>query len=668
MRLTCSLLTLSIALAACGGENSSNTVVPTVINAAPSVDAGLSQEADERTIVQLSANVTDTDGDGQLSWMQLSGPAVNLTSETITDPSFRAPDVSTDTDVTLRVTIHDGVNPAASDNITILIKNRTPSPQGINDNTNDRRDRARNRRGSNRPQDDNLEVRTYDGTNNNVANPLYGATFTQLVRLGDADYGDLVSSLSGASRPSARLVSNAIVAQSEGVSIPNSVGASDFVWQWGQFIDHDIGITDGAEEAADIAVPTGDIFFDPKGTGLEIISFNRAFYDPSTGTTASDPRQQENEITAWIDGSNVYGSGDDRALALRVSADSPFLATSNGNLLPFNTSGQANANALGVADENLFLAGDVRANEQVGLATLHTLFMREHNRLAQIFQNDDPGATGEEVFQRARRMVIAKLQKITYNEYLPALIGPNAISPYTGYKPSVNPGLYNEFSVAAYRYGHSLVNENILRVDANGDEISDGHLELTAAFFTAPSILESQDSIDPILRGLAAQPHQKLDTRVITDLRNMLFGPPGSGGLDLASLNIQRGRDHGVQSYNDMREVMGLPRKLTFSEITSDSALQTALSETYANVDDIDLWVGGLAEDPLTSENSQLGELFRDMHILQFKAFRDGDRFWYENDLTPDELARIANVTLAQVIRDNTNIGNELQDNVFLIP
>ena len=116
-----------------------------------------------------------------------------------------------------------------------------------------------------------------------------------------------------------------------------------------------------------------------------------------------------------------------------------------------------------------------------------------------------------------------------------------------------------------------------------------------------------------------------------------------------------------------MRDALGLERKESFADITSDSDLQEALAATYSSVDDIDLWVGGLAEDALASEGSQLGELFRLMHIRQFEALRDGDRFWYQNDLTDDEMDRVEDTTLAEVIRDNTDIGNELQDNVFYI-
>lgn len=512
------------------------------------------------------------------------------------------------------------------------------------------------------------EVRSYDGSGNNVDNPNWGTSFSHLQRLGPVAYADGIAALAGAERrPSARVISNAVIAQGEGVTLPNGFNRSDMVWQWGQFIDHDLGLTDGAEESAPIMVPAGDVYFDPDGTGSQEIPFSRALFDHETGTSVTNPREQENEITSWIDGSMIYGSDADRALALRVSADSPFLATSEGNLLPFNTDELSNAAGFVQDPTSLFLAGDVRANEQVGLATMHTLWVREHNRIAQSLLDNNYSADPEVTFQQARRLVVAKIQKITFEEYLPALHGADPLPPYAGYDRTINPTMYNEFVVAAYRFGHSLINERLLRLDAGSIEIDEGHLSLREAFFTAPKVLTEESSVDPILRGLAMQRHQEIDTMIVEDLRSFLFGAPGDGGLDLAALNIQRGRDHGVASYNDVREALGLERYTSFDQITDDVETQIALASVYdSDIDRIDLWVGGLAED--TVGDSQFGPLFHTIILRQFQELRDGDRFWYERDLRPDELRRIENVTLARVIRDNTGIGSELSDDVFTVP
>lgn len=657
-----SIFALGIAASCSGGGDD-------FINAVPVISAGSAQTVAEGAMVFLNGTASDPNGDAiTIEWSQVSGPMVGLSSTSSLTPEFRAPNVNDTAEIVLRLTVTDARGASVSQNVTITIEDTergSRSPQGTPGDTDDRRERARGNRNNNRPMTESREVRTYDGTNNNLNNTNWGATFEHLQRLASNDYADGISELAGADRPSARAVSNSVSDQPDGVSISNTVNGTDFIWQWGQFMDHDIDLTDGAEESADIIVPEGDPDFDPSSTGGVVIPFNRALFDSSTGTDASNPREQENEITSWIDGSMVYGSDDERNAALRV-AGTPFLKVSNGNMLPFNTDSLTNANGFVTDPTSLFLAGDIRANEQLGLTVMHTLFVREHNRLAERFLNDDPNVGADAIYERARRLVIAKIQIITFDEWLPALVGPNAIPAYSGYDDTVNPTVFNEFSVAAFRLGHSMLNAQLLRLDVDGNEISDGHVALRDAFFTGASILTQEEDLDPILRGLATQLHQEIDAKVVDDIRNFLFGMPGSGGLDLASLNIQRGRDHGVPGYNDMREAMGLTRITQFGEITSDTELADALFDTYGDVNSIDLWVGGLSEDAVAG--SQLGELFQAIIVRQFTALRDGDRFWWENDLSADERDRVRDTTLAEVIRDNTGIGNEIQDNVFVAP
>lgn len=515
---------------------------------------------------------------------------------------------------------------------------------------------------SNNSNTNNNEVRSIDGSGNNLQSPLMGATFTELVRYVFSDYDDGISEMPEAGLPSPRLVSN--IANSQEGLIPNTLGASDYIWQWGQFLDHDLDFTNGANpvEPADIPVPAGDPFFDPFDTGTQVIIFDRSVYDTSTGTGAGNPRQQMNTITTWIDASNVYGSDVERAVALRANDGTGRLNTSSGDLLPFNTGGLPNDG--GDDDPFLFLAGDFRANEQVGLTSMHTLFVREHNRYVEELAAKKPGLSGDEFYERGRTFVGALMQAITYNEFLPALMGSGAISPYDGYNSSVDASISNIFSTAAYRYGHSMLSPELQRLDQNLDVIAEGNLELRDAFFN-PEAITDEGGIDPILRGLAKQPAQKLDAFIIDDVRNFLFGPPGAGGFDLASLNIQRGRDHGLPRYNDVREQMGLPKVTNFSEISTDTDIQMRLADAYGNVDDIDLWVGGLAEDPLVG--SHVGELFQAILVKQFEALRDGDRFWYERKLSNAELQEVQATRLSDVIKRNTGIGSELQNNVFQV-
>ena len=237
------------------------------------------------------------------------------------------------------------------------------------------------------------EVRSIDGSGNNAGVPDLGKAGTPLLRICDSEYGDGSSSMAGADRPNPRAISQAVFAQTE--SVPNARCATDYLWQWGQFLDHDLDLTPEAHpaEPANIPVPIGDPMFDPYGTGAVVIGFHRSTY-----ATGSDPRQQINEITSCIDASNVYGSDAVRAAALRTNDGTGRLKTSPGGFLPYNTAGLPNA---GGPDPTLFLAGDVRANEQVGLCAMHTLFVREHNRLADRIRARHPKWSGDDVYEAA---------------------------------------------------------------------------------------------------------------------------------------------------------------------------------------------------------------------------------------------------------------------------
>lgn len=489
------------------------------------------------------------------------------------------------------------------------------------------------------------EVRSYDGTGNNLEAPALGAAETAFRRLVDADYADGISEPSGEDRLSAREISNLISDQIE--SIPNDRGLTDLVWQWGQFIDHDIDLTlEGHDEEFNIAVPTGDEYFDPFATGTQEISLTRSAV--ADGTGVDSVREQINGITSFIDGSMVYGSSEETANSLR-SFEGGRLLTSGDDLLPVDESG-------------FFYAGDIRANEQNGLTAMHTLWVREHNRIADEIAARDSSLSDEEIFQEARAIVIGELQAITFNEYLPALLGRDAVPDYQGYDPTVDPSISNLFTTAIFRYGHTTLSSELLRLDDDGNVIDEGNLALRDAFFNPSEIVAT--GIDPLLKGLASNASQEIDTQLVDDVRNFLFGPPGAGGFDLAALNIQRGRDHGLPDYNSVREQLGLDPVESFDQITSDPELQAKLEEAYGDVNDIDVWVGALAEDHLPG--GSVGELTQAVLLEQFTSLRDGDRFWYENVFDGQQLREIDSTRLSDVIERNTELTS-IQTNAFFI-
>lgn len=496
--------------------------------------------------------------------------------------------------------------------------------------------------------------RTIDGTGNNQINPVWGCVNSPLMRSASgAHYMDGLGMMMPRANP--RAASNALSAQTP-AGLGNSRNLSSMFWQWGQFVDHDFALVDESSlpgESAPIAIPAGDPVFDPFNTGTATMPFQRSVCVDGVVS----PRQAPNVITHWMDGSGVYGSDVARATELRAGVGGR-LATSAGNMLPFNTAGMPNAGGLGAAG---YLAGDIRANEQTGLTAMHTVFMREHNRLADLVSAANPGMGDDEVYERARRLVGAEVQAITYNEWLPALLGGQGLDSYAGYDNTVDPTLNTAFSTAAFRFGHTMLNDQLLRLNEDGTPYAGGDLNLFQAFFN-PASIQAPGALDAVVRGLAAQQANEIDTQAIDGVRNLLFGP--GVGRDLIALNLQRGRDHGLPDYNTMREDYGLPRLTDFAQITSDEILAAALQGVYGSIDEVDPWIGLMAEDHLAgaSVGETMAAIFRD----QFGRLRDGDRFFYlgDEELSADELFFLEGLTLADVIRANTDIS-AIQDDVF---
>jgi hypothetical protein len=507
---------------------------------------------------------------------------------------------------------------------------------------------------------------SYSGEGNNLRNPEWGSVSLSFLRTAPQGYSDGVSAMAGTDRPSPRAVSNALSAQTE--SIVNDRNLTDMTYVFGQFLDHDITRT--IAETGDrkpIAVPTGDPQFDPAAAGTATIPFTRSTFTTSTGTSTSNPRQQNNWVTGFIDGSQVYGSDADRARALRTMSGG-LMKTSAGNLLPFNSLLLENDNdAHQVADDELFLAGDVRANENPGIISLQTLFVREHNRIAREIAARTSRLSDEEIYQKARQKVIAEMQWIVYNEYLPALLGSNAMPNYRGYSPRVNPTISNEFSTAAYRFGHSMLDDEVGRLNNDGTETTGGPLELATSFFN-PTVFDAslpnhEGDIDVFLKAEISGRAQEVDVYLNDGVRNFLFGPPGAGGLDLAALNIQRGRDHGLADYNTMRAAYGLPKVTQFSQITSDASLAAQLEATYGDVNSVDAWVGGLAENHVSG--GSLGPLFTRVIVDQFTRLRSGDRLYFEASMNRSDVSAIKRTSLASIITANTALTT-VQRNVFV--
>lgn len=516
------------------------------------------------------------------------------------------------------------------------------------------------------------EDRRIEGTFNHPTDRDRGAAGMPLIRpLESAEYATAAGGiLTDAQRRNARRISNAVSRQT--TNLPSARRLSDYIWAWGQFLDHDLSLSStsaGAtvNGAAPIAVTESADPLRPNPINMTRSNF----------TTVGGVREQINEVTSWIDGSQIYGSSMSRALALRTNGGTGAkLLTSPNNLLPFNTTGLPNANNGPTPATQLFVAGDIRANENLLLTALQTVFMREHNRLVDRIAAVHPSLNAEQQYRAARSIVGAELQIITYKEFLPALLGPNApkVEDYA-YDPNVNGSIANAFSTAAYRFGHSAISSNLQLSDSSGASV--GTLALANASFNPNMITNNPALIDQMLMGASRQVSQEVDLRVVDAIRDVSFGPPGAGGTDLAAIDIQRGRDHGIPDYNELRGAYGLPTLTNFNQITTNAAAAQRLASVYLdNINNIDAFVGGLAEDHLPG--SSLGAMNTAIIVDQFVRSRDGDRLFYLNDaarlytngvLRP-EIAAVINlntITLADIIMANTGLTS-LSQNLFFVP
>ena len=554
-------------------------------------------------------------------------------------------------------------------------------------------------------------IRTIDGSDNNGDR---GEAESPLIRLFEPAFEDGISiprggEISGvdpissvffdsSSLPNPRTISNIVNNQVE--PTPNLLNASNWLWQWGQLLDHDFGLNESnAEnpgEFSPIVVPDGDPTFSD-GSFLPFIRVPAA-----EGTGETTPRQVINQITSFIDGSLVYGSDEERAEFLRDSESGRGLLnisfSENGEvLLPLNpiVDGEPEfENATGgVLGELQFVAGDIRANEQLGLNAGHTLLVREHNRIAEeLFErleNDDASlldlfvrregasfseATTEQIdgfiYEAARQVIGAQIQAISYNEFLPLLIG-DVVDQYSGFDAGVNPQISIEFANAAFRLGHTFLTEDIRRLD--GDGIKD--TSLADAFFDPEDI--QANGVDNVLAGLIFQTAEEVDHQLVDGVRNFLF-PAGGGGLDLASVNIARGRETGIPGYTEIYENIFGTEIDSFDDLGSTglgliSDHVVGLLETaYESVDQIDLWVGGISE--LAVNGGLLGPTFSFFIADQFTRVRDGDEFFYLDSeqqstlqiLDPD----VNDSNLADLIRNNVSVADSylVTDNPFINP
>ncbi|NXP11235.1 PERE peroxidase, partial [Thinocorus orbignyianus] len=540
--------------------------------------------------------------------------------------------------------------------------------------------------------------RTITGECNNRKRSYLGSSNRAFTRWLPAVYEDGVSVPRGASEgklyngfplPLVRKVSNEI-ARTANKNITQDQDLSLVFTQWGQWVNHDIDLAPASGEGVSLELHC-DCAFKPPCFPIKfplddprVLRSNSCMpfiQSASVCNPRTFTREQINAVSSFIDASTVYGSEDSVAKTLRNQTNQLGLMAVNQNftdagleLLPFENKTKSVC-VLTNKSMNIpcFKAGDKRVTENLGLSALHTIFLREHNRLVTELKKLNPHWEGEKLYQESRKIVIAIIQKLAYRDYLPLLLAEETskwIPLYSGYKEKVDPTVSNVFSLAFW-FGHTSVQPFVSRLDDSFQPLGPlSHVPLHLTF-CAPWRIIMEGGIDPLIRGMVAD-HAKVmkqNQLLVEELQNHLFEQTEVMGLDLAALNMQRGRDHGLPGYNAWRGFCGLsqPQNLDeFAEVLGNSKLAKKFMELYGTPENIDLWIGAIAE-PFVPQG-RVGPLLACIIGTQFRNLRDGDRFWWENPgvFTPQQLRALRKISLSAVICDNTRI-NKIPRDVFKV-
>lgn len=526
------------------------------------------------------------------------------------------------------------------------------------------------------PSNQAAKYRTFTGECNNLVKPSKGSASTSFIRLFPNGYDDGIwavrtrSVVAGRTLPSPREVSASVITTSPRHDRSRTLS----VMQFGQFINHDFVSTptmplrvssccenggrfpqqDKDPRCIPIRIPANDHFY----SKFRITCMNQVrslTADPDT--CEAGPRNQLNQVSQYLDASNVYGSSEERARSLRTFAGDGKLKASLGNLLPV-TNGR-------------FQSGEGRFSENPGLTFMHTVWTREHNRVASVLKRQHPDWNEEKLFQESRRLVIAQYQHVIYNEFVPAILGTkfaeehallgnlenNARHFQFKYSPSFDPRVTAEFSTAAFRFGHAMVNDAFIFRSETGRVL--GTLSMENSFFQ-DNLLKQQGFVTNMARTLIQQPPRTVDTTFSPAIHESLFSGQGQAGLDIVSLNINRGRDHGLPPYvtalqNCMnREIPNLSWR-SLKEFMDAETIQR-LRRVYSDVRDIDLFIGGISER--AAPGALVGPTFQCVIGEQFFNGRYGDRFFYDNKKQPhsfneDQLRQIRQSSWARILCDN---------------
>lgn len=472
-----------------------------------------------------------------------------------------------------------------------------------------------------------------------------------------------------------RTVSNSLFQQGDSISsmnfhpedVKNTNGLFVF---FGQFVDHVLALSKTGAESFIIEIVNDTYISGSDAT----INLKRNAYILVDGC-----RHPINRNSAFMDLSTVYGSNDDTGHNLRTHEHGLMKMTIvEGQEVPPFQSGNTDEAMLGETSRQvMFFTGDPRGTEIPSLTAIHTLFLRNHNRLARKIR-DSEGALGwsdEQLYQRARMLNIWTFQRILYREWLPLLLGDNVVELVSGgYESGYDP-LVRVESTILFRVGHDMLPQSLHVVQPyNFDDPVNSYLSFAVrnTFFRADMLV--QYGADAFLMGMITQEAQKVDGFITDDVRSFLFNglPTANTLFDLPTITLARSLELGVPNCNTFRNSMGLSSHSDFTPFGSRSG---DVSGVYSgDIDTVPLFVCGIFEQHVT--DALVGETIHDTLLEQFVRIAIGDPMFYLfSPMTEFERSIVFGEegTMTGLLKHNTLINSlapecvEDSDNVFIM-
>ncbi|KAI3386572.1 hypothetical protein SNEBB_009488 [Seison nebaliae] len=576
------------------------------------------------------------------------------------------------------------------------------------------------------------KYRSLDGKCNNLlpAHNWYGVVHTPMLRAAKPAYTVVQTQLNGPRRtdendylPNSRDITLAVFANDQTFSQKDS----HLFVSFGQLLSHDVTVAEHSfgragffrgkdkcpcqvkdeklvsAECMSIPIGSKDDFF-PKKDCQHLNRAKEAQYKNSLCPFAKNkknPKNVLNGVTHYLDLSIVYGSNLETNSAL-VGEDSEMEVsyvkennTAITNQLMPDYAGSDHLCEEMKTNTTCFSAGDERNSETLGLNSLHTILVRNHNHIVRELKKVEVVKSEKELYELARKINIGQFSTIVYGEWLPNLLGDQVMTVFDlklqseekffeGYSDQVDPRMSIELNSAAFRMGHTMLRGDLTLRDNDYDILDT--VELDRTFFNT-KIQRSENGIENILFGLLRDRAALSKLSIPVAMHSRLFAIYGENdevlsAHDIASIDVERGRDAGLKGYTHylnscQKRIYGDEGRYveTYDDLEDEFIIHKnnldIMKSVYKKLDDVDLFVGGLAESHMPG--GSIGPTFACIFGDAFERMKKGDRFYFEIDdsltgFTQEQLTSVKKMSMSKMLCNTLSDVKQIQKSAFNIP